>query len=49
MPAGKRTVKWLYTELARVFVETFCIHQCDCTETTDIGIMQKPAVIELQA
>jgi hypothetical protein len=49
MRGGKRTVKWLYPEFSRVFRETLCIHQRDSTEATDVGVMQKAPVVEIQA
>src|SRR3954468_14554273 len=49
MRGSKRTVKWLYTELRRIFRESALIHERDSTEPTHVGVVESSAVIEVEA
>src|SRR6266850_175334 len=49
MLGGKRTVKWLDAEFSRVLFETIGIHQRNCTESADIGVVKSSAVVEIES
>ena len=48
MGGSKRTVKGLDAEFRRIFSEAVGSHQCDRTESTDIGIMKSSSIVEIE-
>src|ERR1700730_14123192 len=48
MRGRKCTVKWLDAEFPRVLFETIGIHQRNRSESPDVGVMQRSAVVEVE-
>src|SRR6476469_3132370 len=48
MRTRKRTVKRLDAQLPRVFGEALLIHERDCTEATNVSVVESSAVIEVE-
>src|SRR6266513_1663481 len=48
MGRSKRTVKGLDAEFRRIFSEALGSHQCDRSQSTDIGIMKRSSIVEIE-